>query len=422
MSKSSNKMFSRRTWLIIAGIAAILFFIWWRTAPETPRGPAGARPQPVRVATATQGNFEIVIAGIGTVTAESSVTVRTRVDGQLMALYFTEGQMVKAGDLLAQIDPRPYEVQLTQAKGQMSKDQALLTNAKQDLARYTVLRRQESTSQQQVDSQQSLVRQYEAALKTDQGQIDAAQLQLTYSRITAPIDGRLGIRLVDPGNILHASDTNGIIVITKVHPISVIFTITEQQVPEVLAEFRAGKKLTVEAWDREQKTRLAVGYLKTTDNLIDVSTGTLRMKAEFSNEDDKLFPNQFVNARLMVRTLENAIKIPASALQNGSQGPYVFTVANGKAVMRKVTPGAIDKGVVHIREGVANGDVVVIDGVDRLRDGSPVSFPGMMGEGASGRKQAGAQGDGRGGGKGGQAPEGHSDGNTPMSKRERAAQ
>ena len=325
---------------------------------------------PVRAQRAILRDFPVYFFGLGNVVATNTVTVRSRVDGHLMRLHFTEGQQVEAGALLAQVDPRPYEIQLAQAEAQLARDQALLKNAQKDLARYKVLLPQDSASQQQVDTQESLVRQYEAAIKTDQASIDSAKLQLTYCSITAPVSGRLGLRLVDEGTLMRGSDATGIVVITQVQPISVVFTVTETQLPSVLQAMREGSALDVEAWDRTQSHLLATGKLLTTDNQIDTATGTVKLKAIFSNTDNSLFPNQFVNARIRVGILSQAVLAPSAAIQKGNSGFYVYAVAEGnKVVQRPVRTGLTDDTRTVVTEGVEAGDLLVIDGLDRLRDG-----------------------------------------------------
>ncbi|MNU45651.1 Multidrug resistance protein MdtA precursor [compost metagenome] len=374
--------------LVVAGIA------WMALRPSTKPGGAGgpgARPGgrpsmaaamanmavPVRIATAAQQDIDIYLRSLGTVTAYNTVTVRSRVSGELVDVAFQEGQQVKAGDLLAQVDPRAYQVALDQARGTQMQNQAQLENARRDLQRYQALFKQDSIAKQQVDTQAALVRQYEGAVKSDQANVDNAKLQLDYARITAPISGRLGLRQVDRGNLVSSADTNGLVVITQTQPISVVFTLPETQLPEVRAEIAAGKTLTVEAYDRADTRRIATGTLETLDNQIDVTTGTLKLKAKFDNTDDALFPNQFVNVRLHVLTRKDVTAIPTAAIQQGSAGAFVFLVQpDGTIAVRQVKLGAINSGMVAVNEGLQPGDRVVTEGTDRLRAGAKVEIVG----------------------------------------------
>ncbi len=340
------------------------------------KGGAGgdaSRPTPVATVAARSGDFDVYLNALGTVTARGTVTVHSRVDGQLLRVLFSEGQIVKAGELLAEIDPRPFEVVLAQANGQLAKDQALLTNAQLDLERYKTLLAQDSIAKQQVDTQASLVRQYEAAIATDRGQVDSAKLQLSFTRITAPIAGRLGLRQVDSGNMIHTSDTNGVVVITQVQPIDVVFPIPESNLPRVLKRIHDGDALTVDAYDRNQSRKLATGKLLTTDNQIDTATGTIKLKAAFGNDDGVLFPNQFVNVRMLLDTLHGATLVPSAAIQRGAPGTFVYVVKDDKTVtVKTVKVGPIEGETAVIDSGLGPGDVLVVDGIDRLREGAKV--------------------------------------------------
>jgi multidrug efflux system membrane fusion protein len=289
--------------------------------------------------------------------------------------------VVKAGDLLAEIDPRPFQVQLMQAEGQMARDQALLANARIDLERYRTLFEKDSIAKQQVDTQAALVRQYEGVVKSDQSALENARLQLTYSRITAPVSGRLGLRQVDPGNVVRASDPNGIVVITQLQPIAVIFTIPQDNLPVVMKRLQSGAKPPVEAWDRENRQKLASGTLITVDNQIDSTTGTVKLKAQFGNEDSGLFPNQFVNVRMLVDTRREVVTIPGAALQRGSQGTFVYVIKDDKTVtVRPVKLGPAEGERVSVEAGLAEGERVVTDGLDRLREGARVELAQRPGD------------------------------------------
>ena len=380
--------------LLVAAILVIAAVFAWRyfNAAQPPAGTApgaqqaggkagagraaggrrGAPMSPVQAATATQQMVPRYLSGLGTAIAANTVTVTSRVDGQLMAIHFTEGQQVKAGDLLAEIDPRPFQVQLTQAQGQLAKDQATLANARRDLARYQQLVKTNLVSRQELDTQASLVQQTEGAIKADQGAVDSAKLQITYSRITAPIDGRVGLKLVDVGNYVTSGSTTGLVVITQTHPIDVVFTLPEGNIADLLKAQKAGP-VSVEAWDRTNQNKLTTGSLLSLDNQIDTATGTIKLKARFANEDDALFPNQFVNVRLQVDTLHDAVVIPTAALQMGNEGNFVWTLSEDNKVSKhRVTAGVQDSRQVVISAGLNAGDRVVTDGIDRLTEGMQV--------------------------------------------------
>ena len=369
--------------VLVVVIGAAVGYGWYATrstpapagATAPPAGKKGmAGPIPVVATPARSGEIDLIINGLGTVTPLRTVTVRSRVDGELMRVLFQEGQAVKEGQLLAEIDPRNFQVQLEQAQGQLARDQALLQNARLDLERYEALFKQDSIARQQVDTQASLVRQYEGAVRVDRSQVESARLQLSYTKITAPVSGRVGLRLVDPGNIVRAGDASGLVVITQLQPAAVVFTVPQDNVPVVMKRLQSGERISVEAWDREQKARLAEGALASADNQVDPQTGTVKLKAQFDNADFALFPNQFVNVRMKLDTLRDVVVIPAAAVQRGTQGLFVYVVRDDNSVgQRPVRLGPAEGLRVAIADGLTPGDMVVIDGMDRLRPGAQVT-------------------------------------------------
>jgi membrane fusion protein, multidrug efflux system len=378
----------RRTKTIAGALAVLvvlgLGYLAWReygpAAQGAPKQAASARsggpgggPVPVVAVPAATGAMDIIVNGLGTATPLRTVTVRTRVDGELVRVLFQEGELVKQGQLLAQVDPRSFQVALSQAEGQLARDRALLENARVDLERYKTLFAQDSIAKQQVDTQASLVRQYEAAIQMDKSQVDNARLQLSYTKITAPIGGRVGLRLVDAGNIVRSGDQNGLVVITQLEPITVLFSVPQDTVPAVMRRMQGGERIPVEAWDREQRAKLAAGALASVDNQVDPTTGTVKLKAQFANDDRALFPNQFVNVRMKLDTLNDAIVVPAAAVQRGAQGLFIYVVRPDNTVaQRPVKLGPSEPQRVAIAEGLALGEMVVTDGMDRLRPGAAV--------------------------------------------------
>ena len=397
--------------LVVAGIAGYAVYHAGdpATAPRTKGGGGGSGagrgaalgPIPVVTQRVGRSSIPVYVNGLGNATPYYTVTVRSRVDGQMMSIHFNEGDLVQSGALLAEIDPRPFQVQLEQAEGALAHDQALLANAKIDQDRYTQLVKTDAIPSQQLDTQKALVAQYEATIKQDQANIDNAKLQLVYAKITAPITGVIGLRLVDPGNIVHAADAGGMVTITQVQPITVLFTIPEDNLPPVLRKLRAGEHLPVEAYNRDMSKELAAGTLLTSDNQIDSTTGTAKLKAVFENKDYTLFPQQFVNIRVLVDTLTNQLVVPNVAIQNGQQGTFVYVVDEDSTVhLKTVQAGVTTATSTDILKGLVDSDRVVIDGTDRLSEGSRVRVrkPGEMdnppGYGAGGR---GAKGGSRGG-------------------------
>jgi multidrug efflux system membrane fusion protein len=394
----------RLLWFIIVVVLIVAGVLAWRhfstrgaasgvSSGQHARGQGGGRrggaglsnqPQPVHVATAAQGEMPVTIDSLGTVTPLASVIVKTQLNGILQDVAFKEGQMVKKGDVLAQVDPRPYEISLRNAQGTLAKDQALLQTARLDLKRYQTLLSQDSIASQQVDTQASLVQQYVGTVKSDQANVDTFKLDLVYARITAPVSGRVGLRQVDPGNYVTTGDTNGVVVITQLQPISVIFTTSEDNLTAILKPLHAGTKMSVTAYDRANTQSLETGYLETVDNQIDTTTGTVKLRATFDNQENLLFPNQFVNTKLLVNVIKDAIIVPTPAVLNGSSGAFVYVVKPDSTVtVRNVKVGPVDGERTSIASGLQVGERVVIDGSDRLKEGAKITSPADLPAGAS---------------------------------------
>jgi membrane fusion protein, multidrug efflux system len=382
-----------RTWLsglaiILIGLAAVWFWIISPHLGQQPR-PVGRAAfmnlvMPVGVAVVQKGDLQITLRGLGTVTPLATVTVKTQISGQLTQIGFKEGQRVKKGDFLAQIDPRMYQAQLEQYQGQLVRDQAQLANARLDLTRYQKLSSQDSIAHQTLDTQLATVQQDEGIVQNDQGLVDSAKVNLAYCRIESPVGGQVGLRQVDEGNYVQPSDSNGIVIITQLQPISVIFTLPEDNVWQVTKRLHEGAVLAVKACDRTDTTEIATGTLATTDNQVDTSTGTVKLRATFANDSEELFPNQFVNARLTVDTLHDATLLPVAALQHGTPGTYVYIVNADKTVsVRTIKVGPGDDQHISVISGLSPGETVVVDGVDKLRDGARVTIPGANLEASS---------------------------------------
>jgi membrane fusion protein, multidrug efflux system len=397
----------RLVWIVIVVVLIVAGLLAWRHfsnrgassgagASQHARGKGGGRrggaglanqPQPVHVATATQGEMPVTIDSLGTVTPLASVIVKTQLNGTLQDVAFQEGQMVKKGDVLAQVDPRPYEISLRNAEGTLAKDQALLQTARLDLKRYQTLLAQDSIASQQVDTQASLVQQYVGTVKSDQANVDTFKLDLVYARITAPVSGRVGLRQVDPGNYVTTGDTNGVVVITQLQPISVIFTTSEDNLTAILKPLHAGTKMSVTAYDRANTQSLESGYLETVDNQIDTTTGTVKLRATFDNQEGLLFPNQFVNTKLLVNVIKDAVIVPTPAVLNGSSGAFVYVVKPDNTVtVRNVKVGPVDGERTSIASGLQVGERVVIDGSDRLKEGAKITIPADLPAAASGTR------------------------------------
>jgi multidrug efflux system membrane fusion protein len=376
---SDNPRLSRVVWFALA--LAILALLIWAIYPGKSTGRRGLinqGAQPVGVAVAQKGDVNVSLNALGTVTPLATATVRPQVGGMLVKLNFTEGQMVKAGDLLAQIDPRPYQAALDQARGQLARDAATLANAKVDLQRYQALQAQNAIAAQQVAAQAALVKSTEGIVVSDQANVESARINLGYTNIVSPVAGRAGIHLVDIGNIVSASQATGIVTVTQLTPMSVLFTIPEDSVHNVLARVMTGAVLPVEAWDRSQTTKLTDGTLSAVDSVVDPTTGSVKLRALFDNKDSKLFPAQFVNVKLLVDTLHEQTTVPVAAIQRGADGSFVFAVTPDKTVaQRTVKTGVQDGDKIQILSGIKPGDTVVVDGADRLRDGADVEIPNL---------------------------------------------
>jgi len=396
----------RSRWRIGIGVIVLVLLAlgvyetarWVRTAPSPGgRFPQGAL-QTVGASTAVLGDVRVILNELGTVTPLATVTVQTQINGQLTEVAFTEGQLVKKGDFLAQIDPRPYEYLKEQYEGQLAHDQGLLAQAQMDQKRYQMLAQQNSIARQQSEDQVFIVQQYAGSVKQDQGLVDAQALNIAYCHIVSPITGRVGLRLVDPGNYVQTTNTTGLAVITQLQPISVIFTLPEDDLPEIMP-------LIVTAYDRANLRQLAVGKVLAIDSQIDTTTGTVKVRAQFDNENNTLFPNQFVNVRLLVKTLQNAVTVPTAAIQRGAPGAYVYVInADNTVSVRQVSTGPVDGNITAINSGLSAGERVVIDGTDRLRDGlkvtvagenGPAAGPAAASGAASGKDQSSGQHSGR---------------------------
>lgn len=431
MSKPTSSRIAFAAYLVIAAAAGAGGSWWWQqkantpqaggtdaaqaaasaasspaSAASTPGGSArrfgsGSRAQPVTVAVAKQMDMRVMLNAIGNMAAMNTAIVRAKVDGELRAIRFTEGQTVRAGQVLAEIDTRAYDVALAQAQGQLARDQAQLKNAQLDLERYKDLLAKDSIAKQQVDTQDALVKQLQGTVQTDQAQVDNAKLQLSYTKVVAPINGRLGLKQADLGSIIRAGDANGLVTITQTQPIAMVFALPEANLRQLARKLRGKEAVAVEVWDRDQRNKLGVGKVISTDNAIDATTGTIKIKAAFDNGDGALFPNQFVNVRLQVDTLNNILAVPNTAVQRGAQGSFVYVVKDdGSVNMRRVRPGASEGDWVSIQGEIAAGEKVVTDGADRLREGAkvevvtPPPVRGVPGAGGSGGGQRPAGGGG----------------------------
>jgi multidrug efflux system membrane fusion protein len=371
--------------IVLAVLAAIVALIIWHPWGSGGRAPRTMPQSPVGIATAGIADMPVIDAGLGTVTPLATVTVQSQIAGILQTIGFKEGQIVHRGDFLAQVDPRPYQALLDQARGTLAHDQGLLAQAQSDFKRYATLNRQDSISRQQVEDQKYLVQQYQGSVAADQGAVQTQLVNLAFCHIVSPVDGRVGLRQVDAGNYVTTSLANGLVIVTQLQPISVIFTVPEDAITAIQKRLAAGAKLSVAAWDRSDTTQLATGTLETIDNQIDTTTGTVKLRAIFDNADGLLFPNQFVNARLLVDTVKGAVTIPNAGLQSGAPGNFVYLLnADDTVSVRPVKVGIADSNLTQITSGLVAGDKVVIDGADRLRDGMHVMIPHAGPPGAAG--------------------------------------
>ncbi|MDE2285589.1 MAG: efflux RND transporter periplasmic adaptor subunit [Hyphomicrobiales bacterium] len=376
---------SRRSWVIglavVIGIFLVGYLIYRSSGTAPPAGgrhaqQAAAGVQPVGAATVGTGDIRVIVNALGTVTPIATVTVQTQISGQLQQVAFTEGQLVKQGDFLAQVDPRPYQLLQAQYEGQLAHDQGLLAQAQVDLERYQKLAEQNSIARQQYEDQVYIVQQYQGTVKLDQAQVDQQKLNVIYCHIVSPVTGRVGLRLVDPGNYVQTTASTGLAVITQMQPITVIFPIPEDDLPDVLPTLNAGGTFQVTVYDRANVKLLATGRVIALDSQIDTTTGTVKVRAQFDNADNALFPNQFVNAQLLVKTLTNVVTVPTAAIQRGAPGTYVYVIKDGKVTVRTIKAGPTDGPMTAVTSGLSAGEQVVIDGTDRLRDGARVTVPG----------------------------------------------
>jgi membrane fusion protein, multidrug efflux system len=412
LSDRPPRRFHLIRWLLILLVVLLIAWLGWRffgpgSGAKHAKNASDAA-QPVGVAKADTGDMKVVLTGLGTVTPMATVTVQTQINGQLMSVGYTEGQLVKQGDFLAQVDPRPYQVALAQAQGTLAHDSALLAQAKSDLARFTILGKQDSIAQQQLADQQFLVQQDEGTVQVDQAQVDNAKLNLAYTHIVSPVSGRVGLRLVDPGNYVQTSGSTGLVVVTQLQPISVVFVLPEDDIPALMDQMQAGATLGVTGYDRSNAKKLADGTLITIDNTVDTTTGAVKLRASFPNTDNRLFPNQFVNAQLLLKTLPNVVRAPVAAVQQGAPGSFVYLVKPDNSVgIQVVKTGVTDGDQIQILSGLNAGDTVVVDGADRLKDGAKITVtPNAKGSATPNNGPGAPPGQQHSGGSQGQNPNG----------------